>query len=194
MRVLRGRLAAAACTVVGLAACGGGTITDTPVASTQSLAFAYFQRCVNPIFLKQLQISLNGVTVTNTCAAAACHNSATGAGGALRIIPTAQTVDLTNPANTPDVIRASDMYKNFVSAQGETLIGSPTLSLLLNKPLVRNVLHGGGQIFASDQDPNVKLIEYWISNPSPQGQNEFSTATYAMFTPADPNTGACNSF
>lgn len=193
-RTVRGRLAAAGCLIVGLAACGGGTVSNSPVASTQTLAFAYFQRCVNPIFLKKLQITLNGVTVTNTCAAAACHNNATGAGGALRIIPTAQTIDLSDPANTPSVIRASDMYKNFYSTQGETIIGSPSLSLLLNKPLVRNVLHGGGQIFASDQDPNVKLIEYWISNPAPQGQNEFSSATYAMFTPADPNTGACNSF
>jgi hypothetical protein len=38
----------------------------------------------------------------------------------------------------------------------------------------------------------VKLIEYWISHPAPQGQDEFSTATYAMFTPADPKTGSCN--
>ena len=187
------RSCATASAIVLLAACGGGTVSDPPLSGSQVLAFAYFQRCVNPIFLKQLQITVSGKTVTNTCSAAACHNNATGAGGAFRIIPTAQAVDVTNPVNTPDVIRASDMYKNFYSAQGETIIGSPSLSLLLNKPLVRNVLHGGGQIFASDQDPNIKLIEYWISNPAPQGQDEFSTATYAMFTPADPNLGACNS-
>ena len=85
-----------------------------------------------------------------------------------------------------------------------TVIGSASLSLLLNKPLVRNVLHAGGRIFASDQDPNVRLIEYWIGNPSPQGQDEFSTATYAMFTPPanasygtfspqNAMNGACNS-
>lgn len=191
-RSARSRLAAAVC--LALTACGGGTVSDPPLAGAQQvLAFAYFQRCVNPVFTKPLQITVNGNTVTNTCAAAACHNNATGAGGAFRIIPTAQVIDVTNPANTPDVIRASDMYKNFYSAQGETIIGAPSLSLLLNKPLVRNVLHGGGQIFANDQDPNVRLIEYWISNPSPQGQDEFSTATYVMFTPPDPNVGACNS-
>ena len=32
---------------------------------------------------------------------------------------TPQPVDVTDPANTPDVIRATDMYKNFYSAQGE---------------------------------------------------------------------------
>jgi hypothetical protein len=108
-------------------------------------------------------------------------------------------VDLANPANTPDVIRASDMYKNFFSAQGETVIGSPAQSLLLNKPQLLNVLHGGGLIFASNQDPNVKLMQYWISNPAPQGQDEFSTTTYStMFTPAfnpsSPNSSTCNSF
>jgi predicted CxxxxCH...CXXCH cytochrome family protein len=197
-------VAAAGCAVAALTCCGGGTVSDPPLSGTQVLAFAYFQRCVNPIFLKPLQITVNGVTVTNTCAAAACHNNATGAGGAFRIIPTATVVDLTDPANTPGVIRASAMYKNFYSAQGETVIGSASLSLLLNKPLVRNVLHAGGRIFASDQDPNVRLIEYWIGNPSPQGQDEFSTATYAMFTPPanasygtfspqNAMNGACNS-
>ena len=32
----------------------------------------------------------------------------------------AQAVDLADPANTPDAIRATDMYKNFYSAQGAT--------------------------------------------------------------------------
>ncbi|MBV8209715.1 MAG: hypothetical protein JO133_06585 [Burkholderiaceae bacterium] len=176
-----------------LAGCGGGSVSDPPLNGTQVLAFAYFQRCVDPIFLKPLQITLNGVTVMNTCAASACHNNATGAGGAFRIIPTAQSIDVTNPANTPDVIRASDMYKNFLSAQGETVIGSPGQSLLLRKPLLEGIFHGGGQIFVNSQDANVKLMQYWIGNPAPQGQDEFSTATYSMFTPADPNLGTCNS-
>jgi predicted CxxxxCH...CXXCH cytochrome family protein len=194
---VRPGLAAASCAIIGLAACGGGTVSNPPLSGAQALAFAYFQQCVNPIFLKQLQITLNGVTTTNTCSAAGCHNNASGTGGAFRIIPTAQPVDLANPANTPDVIRASDMYKNFYSAKGETVIGSPSQSLLVNKPLVLNVLHGGGQIFADSQDINVKLIQYWIGNPSPQGQDEFSTATYStMFTPpynpSNPDSSACN--
>ncbi len=191
-RPFGGTLAAAACAIIGLAACGGGTVSNPSLSGSQSLAFAYFQRCVNPIFLKALPITLNGVSTTNTCAAARCHDATTGTGGAFRIIPTAQVVDLSNPANTPDVIRASDMYKNFYSAQGETVIGSPSQSLLLDKPLVQNVLHGGGLIFASNTDPNVLTMEYWISNPAPLGQDEFSTATYSMFTPPDPMTGTCN--
>ena len=84
------------------------------------------------------------------------------------------------------------MYKNFYSAQGEVVIGSTTQSRLLAKPLLLNVLHGGGLIFVDQNDPNAKLIKYWISHPAPLGQDEFSTATYSMFTPADPTTGTCN--
>ena len=40
------------------------------------------------------------------------------------------------------------------------------------------MLHGGGLIFPSETDPNVKLIKYWITHPAPLGQDEFSTATY----------------
>jgi hypothetical protein len=150
----------------------------------QKLSFAYFQRCINPIFFTTI--------ANNTCGASGCHDDANGTGGALRVHPNAQVFDLANPANTPDVIRASDMYRNFYSAQGQVLLAAPAQSRLLTKPLVQGVLHGGGQIFPNDQDPNVKLIQYWITHPAPQGQDEFSPATYNMFTPADPNAGTCN--
>ena len=187
---------------LALASCGGSSSNpfDNPTTVTngagstsgQKLSFAYFQKCINPIFLAQLPIQLNGTTTTNTCAGSGCHAAATGTGGAFRVVPTATDVDVSDPANTADVIRASDMYKNFYSAQGEVVVGSTTQSRLLAKPQLQGVLHGGGLIFTSATDVNVKLIEYWISHPAPQGQDEFSTATYAMFTPADPTTGTCN--
>jgi hypothetical protein len=132
----------------------------------------------------------NGTTAINTCAASGCHDNTNGTGGAFRVIGNAQTIDLTNPANTADIIRASDMYKNFYSAQGEVVFGNPLLSRILAKPMVNGVLHGGGLVFANAQDANARLIQYWINNPS-TGQDEFSSATFGMFTPADPNTGAC---
>lgn len=187
--------------VLALASCGGSNsnpfgnppnVQNPPGQSGQQLAFAYYQRCINPILTSPIQTNVNGVVTSNTCAASGCHDNVAGTGGALRIIPNAQPVDVTNPANTPDVIRASDMYKNYFSAQGATIITSPDDSRLINKPLVRNVLHGGGVIFTSDQDPNLRMIRYWISNPAPQGQDEFSPATYTLFTPADPNAGTCN--
>ena len=190
-------LAVTLCAV--LASCGGGNsnpldnpspIQNPPGATGQRLSFAYFQRCINPIFIAQLTIP--GSTATNTCAGSGCHDTATGTGGAFRVVPSAQPIDVLDPANTPDVIRTTDIYKNFYSAQGEVVLGSTTQSRLLAKPLLLNVLHGGGQIFANEDDPNAKLIKYWISHPVPLGQDEFSTATYSMFTPADPNTGTCN--
>lgn len=193
----RGVVAAAAL----LASCGGGganpfdnppTVGNGTILTGQTLAFPYFQKCVFPIFIAQLQINLNGQVTTNTCAGAGCHAAATGTGGAFRLLSAAQPIDLSDPANTAAVIRASDMYKNFYSAQGEVVIGSTTQSRLLDKPLLLGVLHGGGLIFPSQADPNAKIIQYWITHPAPDGQDEFSTATYTMFTPPDPATGTCN--
>jgi hypothetical protein len=197
MSISYGRLAALSVPVLSasalLASCGGGTIDNPVVTSSGSLSFAYFEKCVNPVFIAQLPVVTSGATGTNSCAGSGCHDIVTGAGGAFRIVPAAQAVDVTNAANTPDVIRASDMYKNFYSAQGEVIIGNTTQSRIVAKPLLLNVLHGGGLIFASQADPNVKLMQYWISHPAPAGQDEFSSVAYAsMFSNGDPNTGTCN--
>ncbi len=201
-RKQRSRRCNAACLLAfGLAACGGdgsNPIGNPPEVSNpvgvtgQKLSFAYFQKCINPIFVARLQINIGGAISTNTCAGSGCHDNSTGTGGALRVVANALPVDLSNPANTPEVIRATDMYKNFYSAQGSVVIGAVTQSRLLTKPLVLNVLHGGGLIFEDLQDPNARLMQYWMTHPAPNGQDEFSTATYSMFTPADPTTGTCN--
>ena len=191
----------AVCAALGLAACGGGagnpfdnpaTVGNPSVVSGQHLSFAYFQKCIAPIFTAQLQIQIGNVSSTNTCAGSGCHDNRTGTGGAFRVVANTQPVDLADAANTPDVIRATDTYRNFYSAQGAVVFGSATESRLLAKPLLMGVLHGGGLIFVSADDPNAKLIRYWISRPAPLGQDEFSPATYSMFTPADPKLGACN--
>jgi hypothetical protein len=184
-----------------LAGCGGSgsnpfdnpsTVLNPAAPGGQHLSYAYFQKCINPIFLAQLTIQLNGTSSVNTCAGSGCHATATGTGGAFRVVPGAAALDVTDPTNTADVIRATDMYKNSYSAQGEVVNGSVTQSRLLVKPLLQGVLHGGGLIFTDLNDPNAKLIQYWITHPAPLGQDEFSTATYSMFTPADPKTGTCN--
>jgi hypothetical protein len=187
---------AAAAAAVLLVSCGGGAsnpfgnpgnVGNPPLVAQQKLAFAYFEKCINPIFLKQIQLNGN----TNTCAGAGCHASATGSGGAFRIVPTAPVLDVTDPANTAAVIQASDIYKNFYSAQGEVIVGTPLQSRIILKPLVLGVLHGGGLIFQGQNDPNVVLMEYWITHPAPIGQDEFSPATYSMFTNSDPVNGTC---
>lgn len=172
--------------------CGGGSALDNPdnVANPpgalgQKLSYAYFQRCVNPVLNRPLRVNIGGVITTNTCAAAGCHDNASGTGGALRLFGAARDVDLSLP---PATVRASDMFKNYYSSLGETVVGSPDQSRLMNKPLVRGVLHGGGLIFERDDSDEAKLIRYWINRPMPQGQDEFSSAANSMF---DPVTGAC---
>lgn len=181
------KVAAGAALIALGTGCGGGSplgnppnIENDPTTGGRALSFAYFQRCVNPIFLKQLPIV--GTNTTNTCAGAGCHDDTNGTGGAFRVRPAAAPIDLTNVANTPDVIRAADMYKNFLSAQGEVTFNAIPLSRLITKPRVQGVLHGGGLIFESDLDPDVRTLLYWMTNPVPTGQDEFSS---------DPGAGAC---
>ena len=161
-----------------LAGCGGGgnpltnpnSVDNTAGTTTrQKLSFAYFQTCVNDIITKPIKI--NGTATNNTCASSGCHDYLNGTGGAFRVIGAAIAA---SGAMTADQIRATDIYKNYYSAQGEVIVGAPLQSLLLEKPLVLNVLHGGGLIFPSTNDDNVKIIKYWIEHPVPAGQDEFS--------------------
>lgn len=184
----------------GLNACGGGgnplgnppDVLNPASTGGQKLSFEYFQRCVYPILQTPLQVNIGGVVSVNTCASSGCHDNSNGTGGAFRVVQGAAVVNLADAANSPDVVRATAMYLNFYSAQGSSVVGSPGQSKLLNKPLVQGVLHGGGLIFLDGQDPNARVLQYWISRPSPQGQDEFSAAGNSMFTPTDPQTGACN--
>ncbi len=165
---------------LALAGCGGGgsnplgnpsDISNPAADAGQKLSFAFYQKCINPIFLEQLPIE--GTSVTNTCAAGGCHDLNTGSGGAFRINQSATGLTL---GTSPDAaaIRLSDMYKNFKSTQGQVVFADPSASRLINKPLVRGVLHGGGRIFLDDSDPNAKLLLYWMSHPAAQGQDEFT--------------------
>jgi hypothetical protein len=183
------------CSAVLLAGCGGGNpldnpadIANPPASGARKLSFAYFQRCIQPILVAQLPVTLNGVTTVNSCASAGCHDDASGTGGALRVRGSAAEVALDE---TPEAIRTSDMYRNFYSSQGEVVFGNALASRLIAKPLVLNVLHGGGIVFDDLEDPNVRALRYWIEHPMPEGQDEFSVAGNALFTPPDAATGAC---
>jgi len=197
---LKPRTFAAFALAAALGGCGGGSnplgnppaVDNPPGVGGQKLSYAYFQRCVFPIFLAQLPIHQGNVSSVNTCAASGCHDNINGTGGAFRVVSTAAVVDVNDAANTPDVIRATDMYKNFYSAQAATVLGAPTQSRLLIKPLVQGVLHGGGIVFDSVDDPNAKVIAFWISRPVPAGHDEFSTSANSLFTPPDPINGTCN--
>jgi predicted small lipoprotein YifL len=180
-----------------LAGCGGGGAVDNPpqvtnsaVAGSQTLCFEYYQRCVNPRLVSP--ITPMGATSSVTCAATGCHDNIHGTGGALRLIPGANT-PLDMATTTPAAARASDMYLNYLSSQGEVLFTDPLQSRLLTKPQVQGVLHGGGQIFTNSQDPVLKIFAYWIQNPAQLGEDEFGASCRNLFTPPDPVNGQCNS-
>jgi hypothetical protein len=186
------RRAAVLAFAAALAGCGGGgpldnaaTIQNPAGSGGRKLSFQYFQKCIQPILLQRI----TGPGGTNRCADSGCHDTVAGTGGALRVVAGATEVDLADPALTDDAIRQTDMYKNFYSSQGVTVIGAPPQSRLFAKPLLLNVLHGGGQIFGTQSDPAARLISYWITHPMPESQDEFSDAGNALF---DPATGACN--
>jgi hypothetical protein len=96
-------------TALLLVSCGGGgnplgnpsDVDNSGCVTGQKLSFIYFQKCINPIFQAQLQININGVISTNSCAGSGCHDNTNGTGGAFRVVPTAAEVDLADPANTP---------------------------------------------------------------------------------------------
>ncbi len=174
-----------------LVACGGGspldnapTLANPPGVSGQKLSYAYFERCVNEVLKTPLPVNINGAISINTCASGGCHDNTTGTGGALRLLQSAAPAA---SGATPAEVRATDMYKNYYSSLGESVVGAPDDSRLLNKPLVRGVLHGGGVIFDRVDSPEAKVIRYWISRPMPPSQDEFGNSA-AMF---DAATGAC---
>lgn len=189
-------LAAGAVVVAG---CGGGSnpldnppnVVNPPGGEGRRLSFAYFQRCVFPVLLAELPLLRDGQTGFNTCAGGGCHDDATGTGGALRVLRGASVIDLRDPGLTPELIRATDMYRNYYSAQGVTIPGDAEHSRLLAKPLLRNMLHGGGLIFETEDDPNAMLLRYWIEHPMPASQDEFGPAGNGMFSPPDAQTGRC---
>ena len=58
--------------------------------------------------------------------APAATTTPTAPAASFRVVSNAAVIDVTDPANSADVIRATDMYKNFYSAQAAVVLGSPT--------------------------------------------------------------------
>jgi hypothetical protein len=110
-------------------------------------------------------------------------------GGALALDPAATLQDGSASA---DAVRASAMYRNYLSARSSAIPGAALQSNLLRKPLVLNVLHGGGQVFVDTTSLQAQRIAYWISHPMPEGQDEFSPSANTLFTPPDAASGECN--
>lgn len=209
------RLAAVAlaCTLAALTGCGGGgnpldnadTLENPTNTGGRRLSFLYFQYCVAPVFNAALESHITneatGVVTTtiNTCSSSGCHAPGS-TGGSLTLVPNApvRAYPATGPLPQADIDALRNpsspeaIYRNFISAQAAVVIGSPTQSALLNKPLVRNVLHGGGVVFETPTDANARIFQYWLQRPMPEGQDEFSRSLEStMFVGGVASTTTC---
>jgi hypothetical protein len=177
-----------------LASCGGSSPLDNPPdvnnggsggTNGNRLSFSYFQKCVNPIVTTAVDPNKN-------CANAGCHGP-NGAGAAYRALIAAADVPLPVGAGQAETVRQTeDMYKNFRSAAGQATLTNVALSSLLTKPL-NTVIHRGGQIFPNASVTEAQIIRFWISNPVPATDDEFSASIdHILFSNGDPVTGTCN--
>lgn len=204
---------AAACTLATLSGCGGGgnpldnpeTIDNPGNTGGRRLSFLYFQYCVAPIFDMQLTSHVTDprtgamTTTINTCSGSGCHAVGVSTGGSLTLAPGAapRAYPATGPLPQSDIdamrnaASPAPIYQNFISAQAAVVIGQPTQSLLLNKPLVRNVLHGGGVVFETTTDPHAQTIQFWLQRPMPQGQDEFSRSLESSMFTGTPGPTTC---
>lgn len=192
--------ALAAGLIASVAGCGGGDsnpfgnpplVANARVGGGQSLSFEYFQHCVYPVLVARLPITQNGVTSVNQCSSSGCHDIVNGTGAALAVVNGAAPVSTIAPGFDAAATRVGDMYKSFYSAQAAAVVGAPQDSRLLNKPLVRKGFHGGGLVFAGADDPNARILAYWITNAMPLGQDEFGAAGLALFSAQPPSSASC---
>lgn len=160
-------------------------VENPPGRSGNTLCFAYYQQCINPIFDRLRPIDqepYGSIDGDQFCSASGCHHAEHGTAGAFRTYPNAALIAPLDPAaiiNLPPNL-TPNMYKNFLSAQGAVYFGSPDESRLITKPLVE-VIHGGGQVFFGRQETDVQHILYWIERPAPAGKDEFCDECNDLF-------------
>ena len=184
-----------------LGACGGGIepASATPrgrepaaTPGSQQLSFAYFQKCVYPIFLAQLQIQgqreldqhLRRLGLPRQRHRHRRRLSLDRQRAAARPRPTRPTRP-TSSARATCTRTSTRRRARWCSARRRRAACSPSR-------WCSTCCTAAAGLRQRPSDPNAKLITYWITHPVPLGQDEFSSAANSMFTPADPNTGTCN--
>lgn len=171
---------AGACAVAAtLLLAGCGKTENQEGSPTGTLCFDYFQRCVYPLALDtQLAVDTNNDGVFESlkrCSDSGCHDAGGSTGGGLRLTSGAATV---NPT-AADALGTA-MHINFLSAKGRADLNNASESALLREPLFRDN-HGGGRVFATDQNPAAQQILYWIQRRAPLGGDEFSPTCANLF-------------
>jgi len=122
--------------------------TFCPIAGAQSLDFEYYRTHVEPIFLKKRPTHARCVV---------CHSTAENT-SAFRLQPL-------SPGKTTWTEEQS--RRNFAFVSQLVVPGDPTSSRLLKHPLSPDAggdyFHGGGRQFASQNDPEWKVLATWVS-------------------------------
>jgi hypothetical protein len=139
---MRARYALCVVLAFGLGGCPTVDLGDSPEdvgLCNPAQGEAYFEASVWPMFLDD---SSSGGT--RQCTKGGCHDQ--NGQSALRF--------KTNPI---------DFQANFKTTQIYLNCGSPTTSRLLEKPLTGPETHGGGDIFMTLDDPDVKVFLGWFN-------------------------------
>ena len=133
-------------TLVRLATAGGVALLLQMAASAQSPDFEVYKTKVEPIFLKHRPT--HGRCVT-------CHGG--GGGGGFTLQPL-------SPGSTTWTEEQSK--RNYAAVSQLVAPGKPTSSQLLMHPLAPDaggdLFHSGGHQFASQDDPDWKIIAEWV--------------------------------
>jgi hypothetical protein len=96
---------------------------------------AYFEQMIWPTFINN---------TSKSCLTSGCHDA--GGQSALRF-------NTANPIDYPTNYKATQIYLS---------CSTPSSSEFLTKPLAGTVSHGGGDIFASLNDPTVQVFLSWF--------------------------------
>lgn len=138
-------------TLVRLGVFLGGCLVLPALAFAESADFEFYKANVEPIFLKHRPT--HGRCVT-------CHGG--GGGGGFVLQPLL-------PGNTTWTEEQSK--RNFTAASQLVSPGKPTSSQLLMHPLAPeaggDLFHSGGHQFASQDDPDWKLMADWVRQKPP---------------------------
>lgn len=116
-------------------------------AAAQSLDYETFKTQVEPVFLKKRPGHARCV---------ACHSDSNNA------------FRLQKPTGPDGGWTEEESRENFENVRNLVKPGDPTASRLLIHPLAHDaggdIFHGGGRQFASENDPEWKIIAAWVSS------------------------------
>ena len=142
----------------------------------------------------QLPIQLNGTTTTNTCAGSGCHDNANGTGGAFRVVADARP---SRPHRSGEHGRRHPRQRHVQelllgAGRGGVRLAAQS-RLLWPSRWCTACCTAAADLRRTRHDANAQADRVLDQPPgAARARTSSARATYSMFTPADPNTGTCN--